>query len=106
MNPTQQTAVDPALAADISDRAFRLYLVLVLRTSGEWKSIPWLAAERGLTSHQVRFPLAELRDSAMVETKRVYETGEHGRKTWHTYVRIPEDALVTVTPRRVTEAVA
>ncbi|OEJ21008.1 hypothetical protein [Streptomyces subrutilus] len=106
MNPTQQTVLDPALATDISDRAFRLYTVLVLRTSGEWTAIPSLAAALGLTPHQVRFPLSELRASAMVETNRVYETGEHDRKTWHTYVRLPEDTTSVFDTDHASEAVA
>ncbi len=86
------TALGPALAKRISDRAFRLYCYLVLRTDGEWTTIPAMAAACGLTHHQTRSPLAELRDAGLVEQDRRYETGSHGRKTWRTYVRLPFDA--------------
>ncbi|MEV7512099.1 hypothetical protein AB0O57_29495 [Streptomyces sp. NPDC091201] len=105
MNPTPQDALNPALATAISDRAFRLYTVLVLRTAGEWTAIPSLAAALGLTPHQVRFPLSELRSQDMVETNRVYETGGNNRKTWRTYVRLPDDAGVVGT-HHASEAVA
>jgi hypothetical protein len=44
-----------------------------------------------LTSHQIRLPLAELCAAGIVERDRRYETGDTGRKTWHTYVRLVED---------------
>lgn len=88
---TPTDVLEPALASGISDRAFRLYCVLVLRTEGGWVSIPPVAAKCGLTSHQIRLPLAELCAVGIVERHRRYETGDTGRKTWHTYVRLVDD---------------
>jgi predicted ArsR family transcriptional regulator len=85
-------ALRPALASGISDRAFRLYCVIVLRTNGEWVPIPPLAEQCSLTAHQVRLPLAELRAAGMIERDRRYERGGTGRKTWHTYVRLSDGA--------------
>ncbi|MGW3628371.1 hypothetical protein [Streptomyces sp. NPDC000880] len=101
-----RTALEPALATDISDRAFRLYCYLVLRTSGEWVTIPTMAAACGLNPYQARAPFAELRDAAMVETDRVYEPGDTGRKTWRTYVRLPEDTASVFTTDHASEAAA
>lgn len=56
-----------------------------------WVSIPPIAELLGMTPHQIRLPLAELRAAGMVEHDRRYETGDTGRKTWHTYVRLADD---------------
>ncbi|WP_108934612.1 hypothetical protein [Streptomyces ardesiacus] len=93
---TPTTVLQPALASGISDRAFRLYCLLVLCTDG-WVSIPPVAAMCGLTPHQIRLPLAELCDAGMVERDRRYETGDTGRKTWHTYIRLTDDEGMWVT---------
>ncbi|MET9776122.1 hypothetical protein ABZ023_18010 [Streptomyces sp. NPDC006367] len=87
---TPTTVLEPALASSISDRAFRLFCLLVLRTDG-WVPIPPVAAMCGLTPHQVRLALAELRNVGMIERDRRYETGDTGRKTWHTYIRLTGD---------------
>ncbi|MFJ4988720.1 hypothetical protein ACIP9H_33590 [Streptomyces sp. NPDC088732] len=92
MNTTQHAELQPALASGISDRAFRLYCALVLTTTGEWTAIPKVAAECRITPHQARGPLTQLVDKSLIERERVYETGSSGRKTWHTYVRLIEDA--------------
>ncbi|MFZ3557233.1 hypothetical protein [Streptomyces sp. BH055] len=82
------TAIKPALATGISDRAFRLFCVLVLHTDGEWVRVQDVADDCNLTNHQVRAPLAELRKADMVESRRVYEQGSQGRPTWHTHFRL------------------
>ncbi|MFG2986143.1 hypothetical protein ACGFYQ_33660 [Streptomyces sp. NPDC048258] len=91
------TAVVQELATDISDRAFRLYCVFVLRTSGEWTTVPALAAACGLKHHQVRAPLTELHRAALIERDRVYQKAGAGRMTWRTYFRLPEDTSAATT---------
>lgn len=79
--------IAPALAGGISDRAFRLYCYLVLY-SRDWVTVQDAADACSLTNHQAREPLSELREAGMVESRRVYEMGAHGRKTWHTHFRL------------------
>ncbi|MEU8911815.1 hypothetical protein [Streptomyces nigrescens] len=86
------THISPALAGGISDRAFRLYCYLVLEGDGGWATVQDAADACNLTNHQSREPLSELRKAGMVESRRVYEMGAHGRKTWHVYFRLPQDA--------------
>ncbi|MFB7403403.1 hypothetical protein ACFCZR_24820 [Streptomyces rubiginosohelvolus] len=87
------SAISNSLAADMSDRAFRVYCVLVLRTTGEWTDFPFVAAEINLNPHEIRHALTELFGTGLVQKDRRYETGATGRKTWHTYVRLaPEKA--------------
>ncbi|MDH6628677.1 putative ArsR family transcriptional regulator [Streptomyces sp. LBL] len=93
---TPTDVLAPALAGGISDRAFRLFCVLVLRTDGGWVPVPRFAAMCGMTSHQIRMFLAELRAADIVETERRYEPGDTGRKTWHTYLRLVDDAPAEV----------
>ena len=81
----------PALAEGISDRAFRLYCYLVLESDGGWVTVQDAADACNLTNHQAREPLSELRDACMAESRRVYEMGAHGRKTWHTHFRLPHE---------------
>lgn len=79
----------PALAGGISDRAFRLYCYLVLESDGDWITVQGAADACNLTNHQAREPFSELREAGMAESRRVYEMGDHGRKTWHTHFRLP-----------------
>ena len=81
----------PALAGGISDRAFRLYCYLVLYSRG-WVTVQAAADACSLTNHQAREPLSELREASMVESRRVYEMGAQGRKTWHTHFRLLPEA--------------
>ncbi|MFF4543590.1 hypothetical protein ACFY1J_04995 [Streptomyces sp. NPDC001406] len=92
---TPTDVLDPALASDISDRAFRLFCAITTHPADAddpWVAIPPIAERMRLTPHQVRLPLAELRKANMVVSQRRYETGSTGRKTWHTYVRLVDDA--------------
>lgn len=91
---TPTDVLDPALASDISDRAFRLLCAVTTHpTDGDtpWVTLPPIAKRMRLTPHQVRQALAELRDARMVVTERRYEMGSTGRKTWRTYVRLVDD---------------
>ncbi|MYW67114.1 hypothetical protein GTY65_24040 [Streptomyces sp. SID8379] len=81
-------AIKPALANGISDRAFKVFCVLVLSSDGEWVRVQDVAEDCNLTNHQVRAPLAALRKARMVESRRVYEQGSQGRPTWHTHFRL------------------
>ncbi|MFE0058641.1 hypothetical protein [Streptomyces sp. NPDC059003] len=85
------TPIAPAVAGEISDRAFRLYCYLVLESDGGWVTVQDVADGCNLTNHQAREPLSELRGAGMAESRRVYEMGTHGRKTWHTHFRLPQD---------------
>lgn len=85
------TEIAPALAGGISDRAFRLYCYLVLASDGGWVTVQDAADACNLTNHQAREPLSELREAAMAESRRVYEMGAHGRKTWHTHFRLLQE---------------
>ncbi|MEU1311076.1 hypothetical protein ABZ419_19600 [Streptomyces cinnamoneus] len=87
------THIAPALAEGISDRAFRLYCYLVLESDGGWVTVQDAADACNLTNHQAREPLSELRKEGMAESRRVYEMGSHGRKTWHTYFRLPHETV-------------
>lgn len=92
---TPTDVLDPALASDISDRAFRLFCAITTHpTDGDnpWVTLPPIAERMRLTPHQVRQALTELRDARMVVTERRYEMGSTGRKTWRTYVRPADDA--------------
>ncbi|MER5301285.1 hypothetical protein ABT039_17685 [Streptomyces lasiicapitis] len=89
-----QTSIAPALAGGISDRAFRLYCYLALRSDGGWVTVQDAADACNLTNHQAREPLSELRKEGMAESRRVYEMGAHGRKTWHTYFRLPQETMI------------
>lgn len=91
MHHLPSTALEQELATDISDRAFRLYCVLVLRTAGQWTPLNAMAEGCGLTNHEARRPLAELLQARLAVKKRVYVTGTTGRKTWQTRVRLAED---------------
>ncbi|MFI1201592.1 FaeA/PapI family transcriptional regulator [Streptomyces sp. NPDC020883] len=85
--------IAPALAGGISDRAFRLYCYFLHYSRGGWVTVQEAANACSLTNHQAREPLSELRAEGMVESRRVYEMGAHGRKTWHTHFRLlPETA--------------
>ncbi|MFI1012686.1 hypothetical protein [Streptomyces sp. NPDC020965] len=86
------THIPPALAGGISDRAFRLYCYLVLESDGDWATVQAAADACNLTNHQAREPLSELRAEGMVESRRVYEMGVHGRKTWHTHFRLSHES--------------
>ncbi len=88
---TPTDVMRPALASGISDRAFRVLHVLALHLDSGWVPIPPIADLLGMTPHQIRLPLAELRAAGMVEHDRRYVTGDTGRKTWHTYVRLADD---------------
>ncbi|GGW95378.1 hypothetical protein GCM10010341_15750 [Streptomyces noursei] len=77
----------PALAGGMSDRAFRLYCYLLHYSRG-WVTVQEAADACSLTNHQAREPLSELRKEGIVESRRVYEMGAHGRKTWHTHFRL------------------
>ncbi|MEU9699570.1 hypothetical protein [Streptomyces sp. NPDC047981] len=79
--------ITPALGEGISDRAFRLYCFLVLEGGGRWVTVQDAADACALTNHQARKPLSDLRKARMAESRRVYEMGSHGRKTWHTHFR-------------------
>ncbi|MEU5748257.1 hypothetical protein ABZ804_22295 [Streptomyces sp. NPDC047726] len=72
MNSTR--AVEQNLASGISDRAFRLYCVAVLRSSGEWTTIPELAAACNLTPHQARQGVVELHTANLLEKRCQYKT--------------------------------
>ncbi|MFE3139607.1 hypothetical protein [Streptomyces scopuliridis] len=85
------THITPALAGGITDRAFRLYCYLVLESDGDWVTVQDAADACNLTNHQAREPLSELREAGMAESRRVYEMGAHGRKTWHTHFRLPQE---------------
>ncbi|MFK0290715.1 hypothetical protein ACIQU6_09580 [Streptomyces sp. NPDC090442] len=87
---TRTVDLAPVLAGDVSDRAFRLYRHLVLDSRSHWDTLQAVADACNLTNHQARWPLAELRSRAMVESRRANEMGNHGRKTWRTYARIAE----------------
>ncbi|MEU8540925.1 hypothetical protein AB0C52_13210 [Streptomyces sp. NPDC048717] len=84
---SSHTRIAPALAEGISDRAFRLYCFLVLAGGNQWVTVQDAADACALTNHQARKPLSDLRKATMVESRRVYELGSHGRKTWHTHFR-------------------
>ncbi|MCG8971727.1 hypothetical protein [Streptomyces sp. CL12-4] len=88
---TANATLDQGLAADISDRAFRLYCVLVLRSNGEWMTIPRLARQCKLTPHQARGPVTELHAVGLLERKLRYETHQ-GRRSKVTYFRLANDA--------------
>ncbi|MEU5978452.1 hypothetical protein [Streptomyces sp. NPDC047315] len=88
---TPTDVLTPALASGISDRAFRMYCVLVLRTDGGWVPVPLFAGMCGMRSHQIRLFLTELRTAGVIETERRYGVGATGRKTWHTFVRLVDD---------------
>ncbi|MFD3514931.1 hypothetical protein [Streptomyces sp. NPDC058657] len=90
---TRTADIVPALAEDISDRAFRLYCHLVLDSRDTWITVQDLADACNVTNHQARKPLAELRGAGMAESRRVYEMGAQGRKTWHTHFRLPLDTM-------------
>lgn len=89
--PSTTVDIKPALAGDISDRAFRLYCYLVLYSRGDWVGVQDAADACSLTNHQAREPLSELRSADMIESQRVYEMGAQGRKTWHTYFRLRQE---------------
>lgn len=96
-----------SLAAQISDRGFRVFCVLVLHPSGEWRDIPSIAAAVQLNPHQIRHAITELCGAGLIEKERRYESGASGRKTWHTYVRPLDDDLSSASPAAVpTEAAA
>ncbi|MFD4799250.1 hypothetical protein [Streptomyces anulatus] len=80
------------LATAMSDRAFRVFCVLVLRTSGEWRNIPYIADAVNLTAHEIRSTITELHTAGLIRKDRRYETGASGRKTWHTYISLAEDS--------------
>ncbi|RZU28189.1 hypothetical protein EV284_6355 [Streptomyces sp. BK022] len=82
------STITPVLASDISDRAFRLYVVLALRPDNDWISCQDVATAVGMKSHEIRMPLAELRRVGLAERERRYERHSKNRKTWHTYVRL------------------
>ncbi|MBT2395268.1 hypothetical protein [Streptomyces sp. ISL-100] len=82
--------IAPALGGKLSDRAFRLYCYLVL-FGQDWVTVQDAADACSLTNHQAREPLSELREAGMVESRRVYEMGSHGRKTWHTHFRLQHE---------------
>ncbi|MGI5337638.1 hypothetical protein ACQEVS_09705 [Streptomyces sp. CA-181903] len=88
-----RTHLAPALAEGISDRAFRLYCYLVLESDGEWVTVQDAADACNLTNHQSRGPLSELRKQGMAESRRVYEMGRLGRRTWHTHFRLPQETV-------------
>ncbi|MEE1764436.1 hypothetical protein [Streptomyces sp. SP18BB07] len=88
---TPTDVLAPALASDISDRAFRVLHVLALHTDGGWTAVPVVAAKLGMKPHQVRGALAELCTERLAEKDRRYELGDTGRKTWHTYFRLVDD---------------
>ncbi|WP_399554059.1 hypothetical protein [Streptomyces anulatus] len=75
----------------MSDRAFRVFCVLVLRTAGEWRDIPYVADAVNLTTHEIRSTIAELHTAGLIRKERRYETGVSGRKTWHTYIALTDD---------------
>ncbi|MFG2408729.1 hypothetical protein ACGFR8_31185 [Streptomyces brevispora] len=81
-----------ALASSISHAAFRVLHVLALHMNSGWVDIPPIAEKCRMTPHQIRLPLAELREVHLIEHERRYETGATGRKTWHTYVRLVDDS--------------
>lgn len=83
--------ITPALDQGISDRAFRLFCFLVLE-GGRWVTVQDAADACALTNHQARKPLSDLRKAKMAESRRVYELGSHGRKTWHTHFRTVDQA--------------
>ncbi|WP_435059433.1 hypothetical protein [Streptomyces sp. bgisy060] len=83
----------PVLAEGITDRAFRLYCFLALKTRGEWVTVQEVADACALTNHEARKPLSDLRRANMAESRRVYELGNHGRKTWHTRFRTVQDQM-------------
>ncbi|MEU6755965.1 hypothetical protein [Streptomyces sp. NPDC046685] len=92
----QSAALAQELATGISDRAFRLYCLLVLRTAGQWTPLSVMAEGCGLTNHEARQPLSELTGAGLAVKQRVYVTGSTGRKTWQTRVRLAEDTSVSV----------
>ncbi|MFJ2225513.1 hypothetical protein ACIOFY_36425 [Streptomyces anulatus] len=75
----------------MSDRAFRVFCVLVLRTAGEWRDIPFIADALNLTTHEIRSTITELHTAGLIRKERRYETGTSGRKTWHTYIALTDD---------------
>ncbi|MFI6142346.1 hypothetical protein ACIBCC_29665 [Streptomyces griseus] len=79
------------LATAMSDRAFRVFCVLVLRTNGTWRDIPAIAAEMSMRPHEIRHALSELCAVGLAQKERRYERGSTGRPTWHTYVRLADD---------------
>ncbi|MEW1700126.1 MULTISPECIES: hypothetical protein [unclassified Streptomyces] len=54
----------------------------------QWVTVQDVADACALTNHQARAPLSDLRKARMAESRRVYELGSHGRKTWHTHFRV------------------
>ncbi|MFC9280943.1 hypothetical protein [Streptomyces collinus] len=89
----------PALASSISvsDRAFRIFFALATEMDRGWVRVSSVASQLDMTSHQIRLPLAELRDAGITTHERRYETGDTGRKTWHTYVRLVDDNATEAT---------
>ncbi|NEA53611.1 Rrf2 family transcriptional regulator [Streptomyces sp. SID13666] len=88
--PPAHTRLDPALAHTMSDRAFRLYASLVLHGRTEWTSVSAVAQCVGMSNHQVRGSLAELRGSGLIRSQRKYVTGASGRRTSQVSVRLTD----------------
>ncbi|MET8696820.1 hypothetical protein ABZV65_30270 [Streptomyces bauhiniae] len=91
---TPAETVATVVASDISDRAFRLYVVIALHGDA-WMSCQDIATAVGMKSHEIRMPLAELRRVGLVERERRYERHAKNRKTWHTYVRLTPAGTTT-----------
>jgi hypothetical protein len=96
---TPTDVLAPALASSISvsDRAFRIFYALAAEMDPGWVRVASVAKQIEMTSHQIRLPLAELREKRITTQERRYETGETGRKTWHTYVRLVGDDITEAT---------
>jgi transcription initiation factor IIE alpha subunit len=74
-----------------SDRAFRINFALMMEMPPGWIAVSDIAEHLGMSSHKIRMALAELRGNGIIARQRRYETGDTGRKTWHTYVRLVDD---------------
>ncbi|MFJ7004166.1 hypothetical protein ACIQU7_23465 [Streptomyces albidoflavus] len=74
--------------AKLSDRAHRVLLELARRPDGAWVSVASIHTSLGLTSHQVRPALNELRVGGLAERQRVYVRTDTGLRTHRTSFRL------------------
>lgn len=77
---------------NFSDRAHRVLFQLALHPDGEWVDVAAIYSGLGLSSHQVRRAVNELRTAGMAERKQRYVRHKvTGRRTKITYFRLTDD---------------
>lgn len=76
----------------LSDRAHRVLFALDLHPKGEWVETPSICNVLGLSSHEVRYALAQLREAGRVERERRPARTQDGRKTYRTFFRLADQS--------------